>query len=295
MSIKTINNLEPRPVSELLGMDFFIPSYQRGYRWTPLQVTDLLSDVLEFSLTANKDDFYCLQPIVVKNNEERYEVIDGQQRLTTIFIILNYFNQRPAEDFKKEIFKIKYQTRDGSENFLKNMPLEDRGNNIDFYFMSNAYETVRSWFSDKQNLTNDFESALLNKVEIIWYEVVEEFQEIEIFTRLNMGKIPLTNGELIKALLLKSDHHNEGNEIADSSMIYSRQLEIANQWDTMEKALQNDSFWYFIKDNKVEYDTRIEFIFDRMTNKKQENDEYYTFQTFMKNIRQKRIMKYGKK
>lgn len=93
------NKIELKSVSELLGMKFFIPSYQRGYRWTEQQVKDLLEDIWEFSKKKKQEyEFYCLQPLVVKCmnnndkqkaqlniNEEWYEVIDGQQRLTTCF------------------------------------------------------------------------------------------------------------------------------------------------------------------------------------------------------------------
>ena len=100
------NNIELKSVNELLGMKFFVPSYQRGYRWTEQQVNDLLNDVKDFKPENNKDNrektWYCLQPLVVRRMEENdprfgeetdkkecYEVIDGQQRLTTIFIIIN--------------------------------------------------------------------------------------------------------------------------------------------------------------------------------------------------------------
>ena len=97
------NKIELKSLYELLGMKFFIPNYQRGYRWTEQQVKDLLNDIWEFSKKKKQEyEFYCLQPLVVKlmnaedkqkcqlNADEKwYEVIDGQQRLTTIFLILS--------------------------------------------------------------------------------------------------------------------------------------------------------------------------------------------------------------
>ena len=93
--------LEVIPVYDLLGKNFFVPSYQRGFRWTEQQVNELLEDIWEFSNIKNKseNEFYCLQPIVIKEcDDERkrrnnldgtwYEVIDGQQRLTTLTILL---------------------------------------------------------------------------------------------------------------------------------------------------------------------------------------------------------------
>ena len=90
------NKLHPILVGDLLKQqegqpvyNFYIPSYQRGYRWDKDQITDLLEDIYDF-IYITKGDKYCLQPIVVKKmKDQRYEVLDGQQRLTTIFILLN--------------------------------------------------------------------------------------------------------------------------------------------------------------------------------------------------------------
>jgi uncharacterized protein with ParB-like and HNH nuclease domain len=106
---KTENIIEMKSVSNLLGLKFFIPSYQRGYRWNDQQVEDLLNDINDFrpENINNSDEktWYCLQPLVVKKvkkadshsdetieEEDWYEVIDGQQRLTTIYLIIHYFN-----------------------------------------------------------------------------------------------------------------------------------------------------------------------------------------------------------
>ena len=89
-------NVKLRSVHELQGLQFFIPSYQRGYRWSKTQIEDLLSDIWEYyqQVTQTSTDvagkFYCLQPLVVRHRSENdvWEVIDGQQRLTTIYLIM---------------------------------------------------------------------------------------------------------------------------------------------------------------------------------------------------------------
>ena len=74
-------NLEPKLVGKIEG-EFYVPDYQRGYRWND-EVTMLLNDIDEIPEGKN----YSLQPIVVKKiDEKKYELIDGQQRLTTIFL-----------------------------------------------------------------------------------------------------------------------------------------------------------------------------------------------------------------
>lgn len=272
-----------KSIYEILDKKFVIPSYQRGYRWGTEQVKDLLEDILEFA-NKKKDDkeFYCLQPVVVKkDNEGKYRVVDGQQRLTSLFLILKYFESLLEEDYYVEdIYSISYETRKDSEAFLKEirkLKKLDR-TNIDFYYMSNSYVIIEDWFKEsiKEKRTtkrkflevlidSDIKTEMLenqekkvdhaNNIRVIWYEI-QDGNEIDIFTRLNSGKIPLTPSELIKALFLLDK--KEENE----------KLLLASQWDDIEYKLQDENFFAFI--NKYEYKkaTRIEFIFDLIADKK---------------------------
>ena len=136
-------------------------------------------------------------------------------------------------------FTLSYETREKSEAFLQAIDLSRREENIDFWFLCAAYESIRKWFSQR-----DRKSALTNVnkyfdeiVKIIWYEVGESEDANRLFTRLNMGKIPLTNAELVKAMFLSRDT----GEAVDRE----KQEEIALQWDSMEKELHNNSLWYF--------------------------------------------------
>ena len=85
----------PIPIAELLDGQhlFVIPSFQRGYRWEEKQVTDLLEDIKQFADNDSpENDSYLLQPVVVKeisyNGMKAYEVLDGQQRLTTLLLLM---------------------------------------------------------------------------------------------------------------------------------------------------------------------------------------------------------------
>ncbi len=277
------SNLVLMPVNNLLAKSFFVPSYQRGYRWTPLQVTELLDDIWEFhtSKQSSKEEFYCLQPIVVAPRGNEWELIDGQQRLTTIFLILQYL--KPIVDLLgKDVYKVRYETRKESESFLQNIDLELEGDNIDYYHFCKAYESIETWFNSKDKNTKiNFLTTLLNpeeeglNVKVIWYEVSEEINPVDIFTRINVGKIPLTNAELIRALFLRSSNFNKGNTV--SKYI---QLQIATEWDIIERKLQNDQFWYFIYNGTKEFETRIEYIFDLMKSKSAEDEDYFTYHAF---------------
>ena len=132
--------LEAKKVADIKGI-FVVPDYQRGYRWCEQQVKTLLSDIWGTAI-ANKVVDYCLQPIVVKKlpaegDVPRYELIDGQQRLTTIYILLSFL-KRSAVQWLQLNFTLEYQTRIDTAAFLDNMAEEDALRNIDFYHIYNA-------------------------------------------------------------------------------------------------------------------------------------------------------------
>ncbi len=286
------NNIELKSINNILGERFYIPSYQRGYRWTKEQVEALLNDLWEFKTNQetqksnSKNPFYCLQPIAVKEHSEDdvkyWEVIDGQQRLTTILIILYYFNETEFKTPKK-IFNIKYETRSDSQAFLRNIKDADIATeNIDYFHINSAYNTIVEWFEEKEEtntaINSEFYPILINQTKVIWYEITDGQDSIDIFTRLNMGKIPLTNAELVKALFLREG--NFKNKLKEEVSL--KQLQIASEWDAIENTLQNDAFWYFIYNtsNPFNYDTRIEYIFDLIKGKTKDDEKRFTFYKF---------------
>ena len=280
-----MNSVELKTLNELSEYSFYIPAYQRGYRWTVQEVKDLLNDINEFTPKeiegstdgSNNKTWYCLQPVVVKQRKENvYEVIDGQQRLTTAYLILYYLNQDFVEKKRDKLFHLDYETRPDSKAFLQH-PDENSSSCIDFYYIHQAYSTIETWFeaSEQQMFfdKNDFRSKIKFHTKVIWYETVEE-NPITVFTRLNIGKISLTNAELIKALFLNSSNFRTTN----IDGMRRRQIEIANEWDQIETAFQNDRLWYFLCNQQIR-DNRIEFIFDLM-NDFTDRDSYSTFRFF---------------
>lgn len=257
--------LETKLVSDIKGT-FFVPSYQRGYRWGKDEVLRLLNDVYQ---KGKKN--YCLQPIVVRKSDGAYELIDGQQRLTTIYLIYRYMkNVNPF--FDDPSFNLIYETRDSSDAFLQSIDLSRRDENIDFWFISNAYEVIKNWFEeDKQIRVLHIYEYFKEDVKIIWYEVGENEDAIALFTRLNIGKIPLTSAELVKAMFLSSDYKTKSS--------LEKQAEISLLWDNMEKELHDDALWYFLTNRtSTRYQTRIDLILDLVSEKPADNREkYYTF------------------
>lgn len=274
---------------------FFIPSYQRGYRWDEKQVKDLLEDICSFSNEYPQvSPFYCLQPIVVKhkrwidNNKEceGWEVIDGQQRLTTLLLLFQYLvkNISDAKVYEGRLYRMSYQTRPNL-NFNNINPRHD----IDSYYAANANNIIEQWFNDNcDRISNSsLVDALLKntnkpQVKFIWYEIDEdtdqescenELATIRIFNNLNKGKIRLTSAELIKALFIL---HSKDVPNSDNLSV----SEIAYVWNDIETRLYDDRFWYFLSNTKNKYLTRIDIIFDFMTMKGDNSDDDYSYRKF---------------
>ena len=296
------NKIGLKSIEHVISMNFYIPRYQRGYRWTRQQVWELLNDIWEFSQKKGPtEECYCIQPLVVRKRENyifkkikeeaktleeiesllkgSWDVIDGQQRLTTIFIILSVLGRTKQ-------YSLEYETRPNSKCFLENIEPSRKEENIDFFHIVQAKSVVDEFFRNTEIDTNVFLKTLLSDVKFIWYETTEE-NPIKVFTRLNIGRIPLTNAELIKALILNSSNFDNEN----TNYIRLLQQEIALEWDNIEYSLQNDEFWLFLNHIRYEKATRIDFIFDMIVNQNKLNlseeelsnigkDDYKTFRYF---------------
>ena len=274
---------ETKGVLEIKG-NFFVPDYQRGYRWGENEVKQLLEDIDENrkkNEQKNEHNNYYLQPIVLKEiGEKNYELIDGQQRLTTLYLILNCIKEvLPSTSVN---YSINYATRQETQNFLRDIDLSREEENIDFLFITKAYSTIRNWFgidneeTDSMGIAMDFYRELRKYVKIIWYEPEDNISGVELFTRLNIGRIPLTNSELVRALFLSRN----------SDLTPAEQLEIAAEWDSIEKELHQPSFWAFLTNYQPEdYPNRIDLLFDLMAGGKS-RDKYATFFYFNNKIKE---------
>ena len=303
MTITSI--LKPLPIQDINDKKFFIPHYQRGYRWTEMQVQQLLNDIDQFiPIILNPKEgissFYCLQPVVIKAmtiekkqshnlKGDWYEVIDGQQRLTTIFLIIQGINEFWEGKQKNPQFSLAYETREKSSNFLISLKQDDEiedvlinHENIDFYYISKAYQTICNWIKSYKKNSSSFKIKFFENSKIIWYEVNSSEVSNNLFERLNLGKIPLTNAELVKALFLSEDSFND---LAEEERKI-RQIEIAKLWDEIENKLntEDEKFWAFITNKpRNKYETKIELLLDIITNKNEDKqDPYFTFTEFLR-------------
>lgn len=280
--------IDLRPVDTLCGGSsiapegFRIPDYQRGYRWRKNDVIRLLEDLKEFldeDAGTSSRPFYCLQPLVVKQPaafaergsaiHSEWEVVDGQQRLTTLFLIIRYLTGASP-------FSLSYATRDRSKNYLESLNGDEKGDNIDFHHIYNAHDAVAKWFDDKPNEKDRFRILLKNSdcegrnVRFIWYQLSPDDDAVEVFTRLNVGKIPLSDEELIRALFLRNP---EGGKLAAGAF----QHRLALEWDRIETALQDPAFWAFLSSKSGPEGGRIRLLFELCGPKDLQNNEQGLF------------------
>lgn len=265
--------LEPRCVGELEG-EFFIPAYQRGYRWGTDDVQRLLDDI-----EASGGEPYYLQPVVVKPMPDgRWELIDGQQRMTTLYLILQYIHRTilPSAEIK---YTLEYEVRPGSWGYLQAPDQDDRNENVDFFHIAQADQCIRDWFEARSNPTKagiDLYSRLAESVRVLWYQAPEHVNATTLFTRLNVGRIPLTDAELVKALLLTRSEEEGGT---------ARAHEVAAQWDGFERDLRGDEVWAFVSGHANAVPTHISLLLDSLADSRTDGDpltgrDRPTFHTF---------------
>lgn len=275
-------NLEEKIISEIKG-NFIIEAYQRGYRWGKDEVEHLLDDINEIP----DGQKYCLQPVVVKQINGIYELIDGQQRMTTLYLIMKYLN-----DYIDINYSIEYTTRKsenghaGSKELLENIDkidLSSSSRNIDELFIKKSYGIIKEWFNGEKSKKISFATKLQKYVTIIWYEVDDVEDSVSIFTRLNIGKINLTNAELVKALFLSRGKKDSKGRYSGNpyGIEEKKQHEIALGWDSLEKDMHDEKFWTFITNKKSDrYPIRMEVLFDMIENKPSDESNFYTFNRF---------------
>ncbi|MDF0720533.1 DUF262 domain-containing protein [Kaistella sp. PBT33-4] len=298
-----------KSIEELLDFNFRIDAYQRGYRWDTAQVYSLLTDIDEF--TPDFQSFYCLQPLVIRKiDDTTYELIDGQQRTTTISLILMFF--------KSKSYQLLYTTRNTEDNginsFIERIPtlpipefsipagIDSFGeidniifnfwkeniivdspeiNTVDnFYFYKN-YVVISNWFSQLDaGAIELFKHKLYHQTKVIWYvedNASDEKQIIEKFINFNEGKIELEQAELIKALFVL--------DIAKTPNAVQRQYEenqFADDWNLIEHQMSDQKFWQFVTSNKNDENlaNKINLLFQLHNGFGKSEDKFYNYRKY---------------
>jgi hypothetical protein len=248
--------LELRPIGRIEG-SFRVARYQRGYRWGQQEVEQLLNDI-----EGSKGGDYSLQPVVVKRlADAEWELVDGQQRLTTLYLIYLYMQRAGLKNVPPG-YTITYETRPASQSYLSELDEARSADNIDFFHLFGAHRCIAQWFEvrnprERQFLADNLYRYLFETVRVIWYEAPPDADVVDLFTRLNVGRIPLTDAELVKALVLSRARGGGGHG--------DRSHEVAAQWDSIERDLRRPEVWAFVTQREpAESHTRISLLLDTL-------------------------------
>lgn len=192
------------------GFKLFIPSYQRGYRWTPTEVKQLLNDIDD----EQAGEHYFLQLLAAREENARLRIIDGQQRLTTVLLVLDHL-----EGGNRSSELVEYETRNNS-----------KGKTLDGYFKGEAHKEIGTWLSEKTETEKREFAQKLMDCEFLYFPIESKDNEFDFFSRLNTWKISATDAELVKCFFLSND---------DSAEIEKRAI----KWNQMERQLSDNHFW----------------------------------------------------
>lgn len=235
---------EKKVIREIFNMWYCIPDYQRAYVWDTDQVRDLLDDTIS-AYRENKEAQYFLGSMVLKINEKsennvsytEYELLDGQQRITTVFLILacmrdmltdypQYQNSLAGFVYQAEdailqqpermriIFNIRSDVRDFVNEHIKPLhgtcddallkeKMQAKDVNISIRNMANAMLVAHEFLEENKSDIIGYLSYFLNKVLMI-YVATEELQDaFQLFTVLNNRGVKLSSSDILKAENLK--------------------------------------------------------------------------------------------
>ncbi len=208
ISLKSIVDFENN------NINFYIPSYQRGYRWKKRQVSQLIDDIDAFTPTESSP-FYFLQALAVAKDIEnnRVNVVDGQQRITTLKLILGEDSTKLQIGYAREANKA-----------------------LDMHFKNMAKDVIEEKLGRiGSERRTEFCKKIKERCQFLYYEV-DKAKELSTFDDLNSGKIPAKDSELVKCVMLTFGN-DESLDITNAR---------ANEWDDIERMLNNNSFFSFM-------------------------------------------------
>lgn len=178
---------------------FIIPIYQRNYAWGEDEIMALVKDVYDSSAKDRNTPYFIGTLVTYRRGDAEYEVIDGQQRLTTIYIILKALGVKGCHN------KLTYRARKASASTIENLDnYPDLGEEFDSG-IRNGYvyaEKALDEIVGNENREN-FKDYFLEKVKIIHYHVPKDVDLNHYFEVMNSRGEQLEKHEIVKSLLLQ--------------------------------------------------------------------------------------------
>jgi len=214
------------------NLQFNIPIYQRLYVWDNEVVKVFLTDLKNAFLEDNQKDYFIGSIVYVKNETSIYDLIDGQQRNTTLWLISNVL----GNDLDKFAFvddnkmRLNFSIRTKVTEYFEFLRKTRNANNLDVFEdeedlvnISKAYIQIKTYIENEENeLSNkkkEFATYIFNKVKLICTEVPQETDLTKLFEVINARGVQLRQDEILKAKLLAninldSNHKHKTRNIA---------------------------------------------------------------------------------
>ena len=262
------------------AMKYSIPSYQRGYKWEEKDVKRLLDDIMDFKLIDGFDVFYCLQNVTLIKKDDVLNVVDGQQRLTTLSILLSYLGE--ADMVKgKLVYSIRRETQYFLDKYVYNDRLLDRytdwdlfieesGQEYDYqdiFYIFTAWKTIDEWFKKYHEEQRELmKNKILNNVKLIVNRPVNT-DEHKLFENLNGKRVPLDGADLVRAMIItrsaKLKIAEKEGSIKYDVLLNEYRTNIGNRLDIINQWWQNADcqkfFSYFMDGTEAVGDGMVEF------------------------------------
>lgn len=252
------------------GKQFIVPPYQRGYKWNKENVFKLLDDlkIFEKSNLDKPNSFYCIQNITIVPLEDKtgWNVVDGQQRLTTIFILLSYlrkFRQDENLAFFSKPDCLKYNVREETGKFLKDSVftgnvwdfeiIPDTANLKDKWYILDVAKGIKDWFDIGGNSLHT--NTIIDRLKLIVNNMESlAVSEEEIFAGLNGGKVDLDGADLVRAVLITRSakekyFESSAEKVKEFRMRIALELDEMNLWWAQKE--QKTYFEQFLPENKL--------------------------------------------
>lgn len=236
-------NVDQRTIFDLFSdrkSDFLIPDYQRPYAWGDKECQTLWDDIFSFAFPDNDytkfdsdNDEYYLGPIVTfKNDAGKMEVIDGQQRLTTLMLLLRAFYEKfgkmqdensintrdnlalciwKTNEFRKPVMdKLKIDSEVATDNdkdeFLAILRTGQAPEKLKSGYAQNFrlfQEKINTFLNEYPSFFSYFPTRLLNNCIILPIEADNQNTALRIFSTLNDRGMPLSDADIFKAQFYK--------------------------------------------------------------------------------------------
>lgn len=197
----------------LLGKGLIIPNYQRPYKWDKSKVETFLNDILNFAFYQNKN--YRIGSLIFHFDDDTNEtfIVDGQQRLTSLYLILYYLDN--------DKFNLTYQSEKINKKTIKNIE-------INYAFISNWFKVYQQNSNFDLNL---FKKCLMEKCEFVILTVDKINDAFQLFDSQNTRGKTLNPEDLLKAFHLQK-MQNEDAQV---------KIKIVEKWESLIDKTKTDS------------------------------------------------------